>query len=428
MIRALLPRALRAPRALRGAARPRTLAGALSTSTAGQPIECLAAVAWAPKEAYWEDALSIERVKVLPPGPGEVRVKITHTALCHTDAFTLSGEDSEGKFPCILGHEAAGIVESIGEGVTNVSVGDHIIPCYQAECFPEDREEPAHCPRCKGYREDKTNLCGKIRPFTGQGVYASDGGTRFRSADDQEIFSYMGTSTFSQYTVLHAESCAVIPKEAPLEVVNLLGCGLATGWGAVRNTSKVEAGATIAVLGVGTVGLAIVEAAQQAGAARIIAVDLDDKKREKAIEFGATDFVNPKDLDKPLQDAIVEMTGGGVDHAYECVGNTDLMKAGLEMCHIGWGELVVVGVAGAGKELSFRPFLVVTGRSVRGTAFGGFKSRSEVPAMVEDYMSGKCKIDPYISHRLNFTDINEAFRLMHEGLSLRTVLHMDNDA
>eukprot|EP00041_Stephanoeca_diplocostata_P024381 m.616506 g.616506 ORF g.616506 m.616506 type:complete len:354 (+) comp22514_c1_seq5:263-1324(+) len=243
--------------------------GIRCASTTGKPIECLAAVAHAPKVEYWDNALSVEEIVVAPPGPGEVRIKITHTALCHTDAFTLSGEDAEGKFPCILGHEAAGIVESVGEGVINCKPGDKVIPCYQGECFPEDREND-HCPRCRGYKVGKTNLCGKIRPYTGQGVMMSDSDVRFSTADGKKLWHYMGVSTFSQYTVIHAESVAVVRDDAPLDKVNLLGCGLATGWGAALNTAKVEAGSTCAVFGLGAVGLSTIEGCKLANAGRII--------------------------------------------------------------------------------------------------------------------------------------------------------------
>jgi len=395
-------------------------------STAGQPIKCLAAVARAPKKEYWDNALQLEEVIVAPPQAGEVRVKVTHTALCHTDAFTLSGDDAEGKFPCILGHEAAGIVESVGEGVTTVQPGDHCIPCYQAECFPEDQESD-HCPRCRGYRVGKTNLCGKIRPYTGAGVMKA-GGTRFKAASDgAELFHYMGTSTFSQYTVLHEESVAKIRKDAPLDKVNLLGCGLATGWGAVENTAKVEAGSSVAVFGLGTVGLSVIEGAAKAKAKRIIAVDLDPKKYEMAKQFGATEYVNPKDHDKPIQQVLVDMTGGGLDYTFDCTGNVQVMRSALEACHIGWGQSVIIGVAGAGQEIATRPFQLVTGRQWKGTAFGGFKSRSQVPQLVDQYMNKEVQIDPYVTHNLNFTDINEAFQLMHEGKSLRAVIWMGND-
>lgn len=405
------------------AARPQTRH---LSATTGQPIKCLAAVARKPKKEYWEDALQLEEVIVDPPKAGEVRVKITHTALCHTDAFTLSGDDAEGKFPCILGHEAAGIVESVGEGVTCVQPGDHCIPCYQAECFPEDQKVD-HCPRCRGYRVGKTNLCGKIRPFSGAGVM-KEGGTRFRAASDgTELFHYMGTSTFSQYTVLHQESVAKIRKDAPLEKVNLLGCGLATGWGAVKNTAKVEPDSSVAVFGLGTVGLSVIEGAKMAKAKRIIGIDLDPKKFEMAKKFGATDFVNPRDYDKPIQQVLVELTGGGLDYTFDCTGNVQVMRSALEACHIGWGQSIIIGVAGAGQEISTRPFQLVTGRQWKGTAFGGYKSRSQVPQLVDAYMNKEVQIDPYVTHNLNLTDINKAFTLMHEGKSLRAVIWMDNN-
>lgn len=402
------------------------LIGRRTFSTVGKSIRCLAAVAHEPKKKYWENALSLEEVNVAPPQAGEVRVKVTHTALCHTDAFTLSGDDAEGKFPCILGHEAAGIVESVGDGVTSVSPGDHVIPCYQAECFPEDQQND-HCPRCRGYRVGKTNLCGKVRPSTGAGVMMADSDTRFTTLDGTKLWHYMGTSTFSQYTVLHQESVAKIRKDAPLEKVNLLGCGLATGWGAVWKTAKVEKDSSVAVFGMGTVGLAVVEAAKASEASRIIAVDIDPKKWEVAKKFGATEFVNPNDHDAPIQDVLVEMTGGGLDYTFECVGSVQLMRAALEACHIGWGKSIVIGVAGSGQEISTRPFQLVTGRVWTGSAFGGFKSRTEVPGLVDDYMSQKVNIDDYVTHNLNFSDINHAFELMHEGKSLRSVIWMDND-
>jgi S-(hydroxymethyl)glutathione dehydrogenase / alcohol dehydrogenase len=397
-------------------------------STVGKPIVCKAAIAWEPKAEYWDNALSVETVVVDPPKEGEVRVKITHTALCHTDAFTLSGEDAEGRFPCILGHEAAGIVESVGEGVTTVKPGDHVIPCYQAECFEADQEDD-HCPRCRGYRQGKTNLCGKIRPYSGLGVMKADEGVRFKTEDGKELFHYMGTSTFSQYTVLHQESVAKIRQDAPLEKVNLLGCGLATGWGAALNTAKVEKDSSCAIFGLGAVGLSTIEGCVMAGATRIIGIDNDPKKFAAAKEFGCTDFVNPNDFpDKPVQDVIVEMTNGGVDYSFECVGNVDLMRSALECCHIGWGTSTIIGVAGAGKEISTRPFQLVTGRTWKGTAFGGFKSRSEVPGLVDKYMDGKVKIDEYITHNKNLDDINEAFKLLHSGECLRCVVWMDEAA
>jgi len=397
-------------------------------STVGKPVKCLAAVARAPKKQYWEDALTIEEVMVAPPQAGEVRVKITHTALCHTDAFTLSGDDAEGKFPCILGHEAGGIVESVGEGVTSVKPGDKVIPCYQAECFEHDQAQ-AHCPRCRGYIKGKTNLCGKIRPFSGAGVMKSDGGSRFSAVSDGEtLWHYMGTSTFAQYTVLHEESCAKVRDDAPLEMVNLLGCGVSTGYGAVENTAKVEEGSSVAVFGLGTVGLSVIQASKRAKAANILAVDLDPQKFALAQSMGATKCVNPKEFDRPIQQVIVEMTGGGVDYSFDCTGNVEVMRAALECCHIGWGQSVIIGVAGAGKEIATRPFQLVTGRVWKGTAFGGYKSRTDVPRLVDECMRGDFDISPYITHNLNLHQINDAFRLMHEGKSLRAVIWMDGNA
>lgn len=384
-------------------------------STVGKSITCRAAVAWEPNKP-----LSLEKIQVAPPSPGEVRIKITHTALCHTDAFTLSGQDAEGKFPCILGHEAAGIVESVGEGVTNVQAGDHVIPCYQAECFPEDRENNT-CIRCRGYKVHKTNLCGKVRPFSGRGVMRHDGQSRF-SCNGTPLWHYMGTSTFAEYTVVHAESVALIPKTAPLDKVCLLGCGLATGWGAVFNTAKVEPKSSVAVFGLGAVGLAVMEAAKLAGASRIIGVDLQPSKFATAHQFGATECLNPSAYSKPIQEVIVELTNGGVDYSFECVGNVDVMRAALESTHIGWGQSVIIGVAGSGQEIKTRPFMLVTGRVWRGTAFGGYQSRSQVPQLVDKYVKGELKIDEYITHTFPIERINEAFELLHDGKCLRAVM------
>ncbi|OAE25677.1 hypothetical protein AXG93_4368s1370 [Marchantia polymorpha subsp. ruderalis] len=385
------------------------------SSTQGKTITCRAAVSWEPKKP-----LSIETVEVAPPQAGEVRVKITHSAICHTDAYTLGGNDPEGLFPCILGHEAAGIVESVGEGVTEVQPGDKVIPCYQAEC----RE-------CKFCLSNKTNLCGKVRPATGNGVMLNDRQSRF-SINGKPIYHFMGTSTFSEYTVVHAVSVAKVNPEAPLEKICLLGCGIPTGLGAVWNTAKVEAGSTVAVFGLGSVGLAVAEGAKAAGASEIIGIDIDVSKFELAKNFGVTKFINPKDHQQPIQQAsiiflevIVDMTDGGVDYSFECIGNVDIMRAALECCHKGWGVSVIVGVAAAGKEISTRPFQLVTGRVWKGTAFGGFKSRSQVPDLVEKYMKKEIKVDEYITHNLPFSKINEGFELMHGGKCLRCVLHMD---
>eukprot|EP01025_Chloroclados_australasicus_P049111 TRINITY_DN5585_c0_g1_i3.p1 TRINITY_DN5585_c0_g1~~TRINITY_DN5585_c0_g1_i3.p1 ORF type:complete len:376 (+),score=43.26 TRINITY_DN5585_c0_g1_i3:166-1293(+) len=372
-----------------------------------QAIECKAAIAWAPKQE-----LDVRTVTVAPPGPGEVRIKIAATALCHTDQFTLSGDDPEGLFPCILGHEAAGVVESIGEGVTSVKPGDHVIPCYQA-----------YCGECKFCASGKTNLCGSVRQWTGKGIMKSDSKPRF-TCDGKEIFHFMGTSTFSEYTVVHEQSVAVVNKNAPLDKICLLGCGVSTGLGAVQNTAKVEKGATAAVFGMGTVGLAVIDGLKVSGASRIIAVDINSEKEKMAREWGATDFVNPKDYDQPIQQVLVEMTDGGLDYTFECVGNVDVMRAALEACHKGWGTSVIIGVAGAGKEISTRPFQLVTGRVWKGTAFGGYRSRIDVPKLVDEYMDHKFQVDEYVTHNFKLDQINEAFKLLHEGKCLRAVVHM----
>ena len=368
-------------------------------------IKSRAAVAFGPNQP-----LQIVEVDVAPPKAGEVLVRIVATGVCHTDAYTLSGEDSEGVFPCILGHEGGGIVEAIGEGVTSVAVGDHVIPLYTAECR-----------QCKFCTSGKTNLCSSVRATQGKGLMP-DGTTRF-SYQGQPIYHYMGTSTFSEYTVLPEVSVAKIPKEAPLDKVCLLGCGVTTGIGAVLNTAKVEAGATVAIFGLGGIGLAAIIGAKMAGASRIIAVDINPSKFAIAEELGATDFVNPKDHDKPIQEVIVEMTDGGVDYSFECVGNVQLMRAALECAHKGWGESVIIGVAGAGQEISTRPFQLVTGRVWRGSAIGGVKGRTELPGYVEKAQSGEIPLDTFITHNMGLDEINQAFDLMHEGKSIRTVIH-----
>ncbi|EIE24185.1 alcohol dehydrogenase [Coccomyxa subellipsoidea C-169] len=382
--------------------------------TEGKPIECVAAIAW---EA--EKPLDVTTVIVAPPKAGEVRIKIVATALCHTDSYTLDGHDPEGLFPCILGHEAAGIVESVGEGVTSVKPGDHVIPCYQAYC--------SKCPMCKS---NKTNLCGAVRKWTGKGVMKADDDVRFTHKESgKKIYHFMGTSTFSEYTVVHEESVAKIDEKAPLEVVCLLGCGVTTGIGAVLNTAKVEKGSTAAVFGLGTIGLAVVDALREAGARRIIGVDTDEGKFPRAKEWGATDLINPKNYEKPIQDVIVEMTDddgvGGVDYSFECIGNVQVMRAALECCHKGWGQSIVIGVAASGKEISTRPFQLVTGRVWRGTAFGGYKSRVDVPKLVDGYMEGKFRVAEYITHKLKLTEINQAFDLLHAGKALRVVMSTD---
>ena len=354
--------------------------------------------------------LEIVEVDVAPPRAGEVLVRITHTGVCHTDLFTLSGEDPEGIFPSILGHEGAGVVVEVGEGVKSVVPGDHVIPLYTAEC----RE-------CKFCRSGKTNLCQAVRATQGKGLMP-DGSTRF-SYKGEPIFHYMGTSTFSEYTVVAEISLAKINPQAPPQKVCLLGCGVTTGIGAVHNTAKVQKGDTVAVFGLGGIGLAVIVGAVQAGASRILGVDINPDKFAKALELGATDCINPKDHDKPIQEVLVAMTDGGVDYSFECIGNVEVMRAALECCHKGWGESVVIGVAGAGKEISTRPFQLVTGRVWRGSAFGGVKGRTELPGMVEQVMRGELDLDPFVTHTLPLEQINEAFDLMHEGKSIRTVIH-----
>lgn len=372
---------------------------------AEQFIKSRAAVAWAANQP-----LSIEEVDVMMPKAGEVMVKIIATGVCHTDAFTLSGEDPEGIFPAIMGHEGGGIVEAIGEGVTSVAVGDHVIPLYTPECG-----------ECKFCTSGKTNLCQKIRATQGKGLMP-DGTTRFYK-DGKPIYHYMGTSTFSEYTVLPEISLAKVNKSAPLEEVCLLGCGVTTGMGAVMNTAKVQAGDSVAIFGMGGIGLSAVIGAVMAGASRIIVIDINESKFELAKKLGATDCINPKNYDKPIQEVIVELTDGGVDFSFECIGNVNVMRAALECCHKGWGESVIIGVAGAGQEISTRPFQLVTGRVWRGTAFGGVKGRSELPGIVEQYLAGEFALNDFITHTMGLEDINKAFDLMHEGKSIRSVIH-----
>ncbi len=370
-------------------------------------IKSKAAIAWGPGQP-----LSIEEVDVMPPKAGEVLVKVIATGVCHTDAFTLSGEDPEGNFPAILGHEGGGIVEAVGEGVTSVQVGDHVIPLYTPECG-----------ECKFCLSGKTNLCQKIRATQGKGLMP-DGTSRFYK-DGEPIFHYMGCSTFSEYTVLPEISLAKVNKDAPLEEVCLLGCGVTTGMGAVMNTAKVEEGATVAIFGLGGIGLSAIIGATMAKASRIIGIDINESKFDLARQLGATDCINPKDYDKPIQEVIVELTEGGVDYSFECIGNVDVMRSALECCHKGWGESVIIGVAGAGQEISTRPFQLVTGRVWKGSAFGGVKGRSELPGIVERYLQGEFKLNDFITHTMGLDDINEAFELMHEGKSIRSVIHFD---
>tara|TARA_B100000676_G_scaffold48097_1_gene47031 strand:+ start:14891 stop:16024 length:1134 start_codon:yes stop_codon:yes gene_type:complete len=368
-------------------------------------IKTRAAVAWSPGQP-----LCIESVDLMPPQKGEVLVRIVATGVCHTDAYTLSGKDPEGKFPVILGHEGSGIVEALGEGVTSVSIGDHVIPLYTPECG-----------ECKFCKSGKTNLCQAIRITQGQGLMP-DGTTRF-FMDGEPIYHYMGTSTFSEYTVVPEIALANISKKAPLEKVCLLGCGVTTGMGAVANTAKVKEGDTVAVFGLGGIGLAVIIGAVKANAGRIIAIDTNPAKFEVARQLGATDVVNPIDHVRPIQDVIVEMSGGGVDFSFECIGNVNVMRSALECCHKGWGESVIIGVAGAGEEICTRPLQLVTGRVWRGSAFGGVKGRSELPRYVQSYLDGEYELDTFITHTFQLEDINKAFDLMHAGESIRAVIN-----
>ncbi len=365
-----------------------------------------AAVAWEAGKP-----LTIEQVDVAGPKAGEVLVRIVATGVCHTDAFTLSGADPEGMFPVILGHEGGGIVEEVGAGVTSLKVGDHVIPLYTPECG-----------ECKFCLSGKTNLCQKIRVTQGKGLMP-DGTSRF-SLNGKPLLHYMGTSTFSEYTVLPEISLAKINPAAPLEKVCLLGCGITTGIGAVLNTAKVEPGASVAVFGLGGIGLSVVQGAVMAKAGRIVVVDTNPEKFVMAKALGATDCVNPKDYpDTPIQQVIVDLTDGGVDYSFECIGNVHVMRAALECCHKGWGESVIIGVAGAGQEISTRPFQLVTGRVWRGSAFGGVKGRSQLPGYVDRYMAGEIRIDEMITEVLPLERINEAFELMHAGKVIRSVIH-----
>ena len=352
--------------------------------------------------------LAIDTVRLDGPREGEALVEIKATGVCHTDAYTLSGADPEGLFPAILGHEGAGVVVEVGPGVESVEVGDHVIPLYTPECGA-----------CKFCTSGKTNLCGAIRETQGRGVMP-DGTSRF-SRGEETILHYMGTSTFANYTVVPEIALAKIRSDAPFDKVCYIGCGVTTGLGAVMNTAKVEAGANVAVFGLGGIGLNVIQGARMAGAERIIGVDVNPAKRGLASRFGMTDFLNPKEVDD-VTAAIVDMTDGGVDYSFECIGNVDVMRQALECCHKGWGESVIIGVAGAGQEISTRPFQLVTGRVWRGTAFGGAKGRTDVPKIVDWYMDGKVNIDDLITHTMPLADINTAFDLMHAGESIRSVV------
>ena len=358
----------------------------------------------------FESAKPLEIVEVDLDGPkaGEVLIEVKATGVCHTDAFTLSGEDPEGAFPVILGHEGAGVVVDVGEGVKDLKKGDHVIPLYTPECMA-----------CDFCLNPKTNLCQSIRVTQGRGLMP-DGTSRF-SLDGQEILHYMGCSTFSNYTVLPEIAVAKVREDAPFDKICYIGCGVTTGIGAVAFTMKVEPGSTVAVFGLGGIGLNVIQGARMVGATRIIGIDLNDSRKEIASQFGMTDFINPNNVENVV-DYIIDITGGGVDYSFECIGNVDVMRQALECCHKGWGESCIVGVAGAGKEISTRPFQLVTGRSWRGTAFGGARGRTDVPRIVDWYMEGKLNIDDLITHKMPLERINEAFDLMHEGKSIRSVV------
>ncbi|ADM08842.1 glutathione dependent formaldehyde dehydrogenase [Parvularcula bermudensis HTCC2503] len=362
-----------------------------------------AAVAFEPKKP-----LEIVDLDLEGPKAGEVLIELKATGICHTDAYTLDGLDSEGLFPSILGHEGCGIVREVGPGVTTLKPDDHVIPLYTPEC----RE-------CKSCLNPKTNLCTAIRSTQGQGLMP-DGTSRF-SYKGERIYHYMGCSTFSNYTVMPEIAVAKIRKDAPFETTCYVGCGVTTGVGAVTNTAKVEPGSTVVVFGLGGIGLNVIQGAKMVGASQIVGVDLNPEKAEWGRKFGMTDFVNPKDVDN-LVAHLVALTDGGADYSFDCTGNTEVMRQALECCHRGWGESIVIGVAEAGKEISTRPFQLVTGRVWKGTAFGGARGRTDVPTIVDWYMSGQIQIDPMITHRFALDEINKAFDLMHQGQSIRSVV------
>ena len=353
--------------------------------------------------------LTIETVDLEGPKAGEVLVEIKASGICHTDEFTLSGADPEGLFPAILGHEGAGVVVDVGAGVSSLKKGDHVIPLYTPECR-----------QCEYCLSQKTNLCQAIRVTQGQGLMP-DGTSRFR-LNGERVLHYMGTSTFSNFTVLPEIALAKIREDAPFDKVCYIGCGVTTGIGAVINTAKVEPGANVVVFGLGGIGLNVIQGARLAGANMIIGVDLNPRKRELAERFGMTHFVNPKEVDGDLVPYLVNLTKGGVDYSFECIGNVDVMRQALECCHKGWGVSVIIGVAGAGQEIRTRPFQLVTGRVWKGSAFGGARGRTDVPRIVDWYMDGKIEIDPMITHTLSLAEINKGFDLMHAGESIRAVV------
>ena len=356
--------------------------------------------------------LVIEEVDLEGPAAGEVLIEVKATGVCHTDAFTLSGEDPEGIFPSILGHEGAGIVREVGAGVKGLAPGDHVIPLYTPECR-----------QCNYCTSGKTNLCQAIRATQGQGLMP-DGTSRFSIGGDS-LYHYMGTSTFANFSVVPEIALAKIREDAPFDKVCYIGCGVTTGIGAVINTANVQAGDNVVVFGLGGIGLNVIQGARMVGANRIVGVDLNPERKALGERFGMTDFVNPAEVEGDLVPYLVDLTDGGADYSFECIGNVNTMRQALECCHKGWGESVIIGVAGAGQEIATRPFQLVTGRVWRGTAFGGAKGRTDVPRIVDWYMDGKIEIDPLITHTMPLADINSAFDLMHEGESIRSVVLFD---
>ena len=367
-------------------------------------MDVKAAIALAPGQP-----LAIETVQLEGPKAGEVLVEIKATGICHTDAYTLSGKDPEGLFPTVLGHEGAGIVAEVGPDVTSLKPGDHVIPLYVPEC--------RQCEYCLSF---KTNLCQAIRSTQGKGLMP-DGGRRF-SLNGAPLYHYMGTSTFANYTVVPEIALAKIREDAPFDKVCYIGCGVTTGIGAVINTAKVEPGANVVVFGLGGIGLNVIQGCRMAGADKIVGVDINPSKQELAEKFGMTHFVNPKEVEGDLVPYLVDLTGGGADYSFECIGNVNVMRQALECCHKGWGVSVIIGVAGAGQEISTRPFQLVTGRVWKGTAFGGARGRTDVPKIVDWYMDGKINIDDLITHVMPLEEINEGFELMHKGESIRSVV------
>ena len=362
-----------------------------------------AAICFAPQQP-----LVVDEIELAGPKAGECLVRLAATGVCHTDAYTMSGRDPSALFPCVLGHEGAGVVEEVGPGVTSLKRGDHVIPLYIPECR-----------NCKFCLSGKTNLCGAILATQGRGLMPD--GTSRLSYKGKPLLHYMGTSTFAECTVVPEIALAKIRPDAPLEKVCLLGCGITTGIGAVLNTANVHPGATVAVFGLGGIGVSVVQGAAMAGAGRIIGIDLNSRKYELARQFGATDCLNPGEVAN-VAEALVEMTEGGVDFAFECIGNVEVMNQALMSCHKGWGQCIIIGVAGAGEEIHVRPFLLVTGRTWRGTAFGGTRGRTQLPTYVDWSMSGRLRIDEYITHTMPLERINEAFDLMHRGESIRSVV------